>query len=270
MLVVLSDLHFEEEASYHIIGDGSLPPIQFRRNLPAAPYRLLVAHLASEAVRNAVRKLEFVLAGDIFDLHRTGLWFTENPAGLRPYLSNDKVAPDLQALILRIVQGTADETYIRDVLPVFRLLANGRYEDASGKEKPFPIPVELHYIPGNHDRLANATPSIRQAIREALGLEAHGALFPNSLSFDEERALVRHGHEYDYTNFSVDLRHEESYPISPRSIIAIRPLAISPRWILPRACPSCSGSTTATARSWATRPCARSICACWNLTIYGR
>ena len=52
MLVVLSDLHFEEEASNHISGDGSHPPIEFKRNLPATPYRLLVQQWADEAVRN--------------------------------------------------------------------------------------------------------------------------------------------------------------------------------------------------------------------------
>ncbi len=214
MLVVLSDLHFEEETSYHIMGDGSLPPIQFRRNLPATPYRLLIQQLASEAVRNTAQKLNLVLAGDIFDLHRTGLWFTENPADLRPYASNDQVPPDLQSMILRIVRGITNEDHIKDVLPVFRLLATGRYLNSKGEEQPFPVPVELHYLPGNHDRLVNATPATRQAIREAFGLEPHGALFPTTLNLEAERALVRHGHEYDYANFSVDLRREERLPVN--------------------------------------------------------
>lgn len=213
MLVVLSDLHFEEEASYHISGDGSLPPIQFKRNLPATPYRLLVQQLASEALRNEARKLELVLAGDIFDLHRSGLWFYDNEHDVRPYVNNEQISPELESFILRVIQGIVNEEHVRDVLPVFQLLAAGRYVDTAGEEKPFPVPVELHYIPGNHDRLANASPLIRQAIRQALGLPDHGAVFPNVLALDEERALVRHGHEYDYTNFSVDMRREDSYPI---------------------------------------------------------
>ena len=213
MLVVLSDLHFEEEASNHIKGDGSAPPIEFKRNLPATPYRLLVQQLAAEAVRNEARKLEFVLAGDIFDLHRSGLWFTGNEHDIRPYVSNEKITPQLESFILKLLQGIVQEDHVKDVLPVLRLLANGRYVDASQKERPFPVPVELHYIPGNHDRLANASPEIRHAVRQALGLPDHGAAFPNALAFDEERALVRHGHEYDYSNFSVDLGQEGPYPI---------------------------------------------------------
>jgi UDP-2,3-diacylglucosamine pyrophosphatase LpxH len=213
MLVVLSDLHFQEEASNHILGDGSHPPIEFKRNLPAIPYRLLLQQLAGEAVRNEAQKLELVLAGDIFDLHRSGLWFTANQQNVRPYVSNEQITPQLESFVLQLLQGIVNEDHVKDVLPVFRLLANGRYVDASQKERPFPVPVELHFIPGNHDRLINASPDIRHTVRQALGLSDHGAAFPNVLAFDQERALVRHGHEYDYANFSVDLRHEESYPI---------------------------------------------------------
>ncbi len=213
MLVVLSDLHFEEEASNHIPGSGGQPPIVFRRNLPAIPYRLLIRQLASEAIRNDAQRLDFVLAGDIFDLHRSGLWFTENEEAVRPYVSSAQITPALEALILRILAGTRDEVHVGEVLAVFRLLAAGRYIDEMEEERPFPVPVELHYIPGNHDRLANASPAIRRTVRAALGLAEHGASFPHTLLFDEERALVRHGHEYDYSNFSVDPRKAASFPI---------------------------------------------------------
>jgi UDP-2,3-diacylglucosamine pyrophosphatase LpxH len=213
MLVVLSDLHFEEEASNHIPGSGSQPALAFKRNLPAAPYRLLVEQLAVEAKRNNAQKLEFVLAGDIFDLHRSGLWFNDNENDVRPYVSSTQISPELEAFTLRLLEGIVNEDNVKDVLPVFRLLANGRYIDSRQKEQPFPVPVEVHYIPGNHDRLANASPAVRQAVRKALGLADHGAAFPNAMTFDDERALVRHGHEYDYANFSVSLHQEETIPL---------------------------------------------------------
>ncbi len=100
-----------------------------------------------------------------------------------------------------------------EVLEVFQLLASGKFIDSNNQEQLFPVPVELHFIPGNHDRLANATPAIRQAVRQVLGLHEHGALFPNVLSFESEQALVRHGHEYDYTNFSTDHRDTEKFPV---------------------------------------------------------
>ena len=213
MLVVLSDLHFEEEAANHILGDGALSPLKFHRNLPATPYRLLISQLATEAKRNAAQRLDLVLAGDILDLHRTGLWFAENPTDIRPYVNATEVSPELEGLILRIIRGIAEEKHVADILQVFHLLKTGKYVDSNNQEQTFPVPVELHYIPGNHDRLANATPAIRQAVRQTLGLHEHGALFPNVLSFEPEQALVRHGHEFDYTNFSVDHRDTKEFPL---------------------------------------------------------
>jgi hypothetical protein len=211
MLVVLSDLHFEEEAANHILGDGSQSPLDFHRNLPATPFRLLISQLATESKRNAAQRLDLVLAGDILDLHRTGLWFTENDTNGRPYFSTTEVNPELEASVLRIIRGIAEERHVAEVLQVFRLFAAGKYIDSDNQEQQFPVPVELHYIPGNHDRLANSTPVIRQAVRKTLGLPEHGALFPNALSFEPEQALVRHGHEYDYTNFSFDHRDTKEF-----------------------------------------------------------
>ncbi len=212
MLVVLSDLHFEEEAANHIFGDGSLPPLKFQRNLPAKPFQLLINHLATESIRNSAQRLDFVLAGDIFDLHRTGLWFTENPADIRPYVPSTEISPQLEALVLRIIHGISQENNVVAVLQLFRLLSSGKYIDEKGEIRPFPVPVELHYVPGNHDRMINASPVIRQAIRETLGTREHGALFPYVLTIEPEQALIRHGHEYDYANFSVDHRNTAEIP----------------------------------------------------------
>ncbi|MDX1412557.1 MAG: metallophosphoesterase [Candidatus Promineifilaceae bacterium] len=213
MLVVLSDLHFEEESSSQIIGDGTRTPLKFQRNLPAAPFRKLIAQLAVEAKRNAARRLDFVLAGDIFDLHRTTIWFTETPPALRPYQSTATVDQDLEALLLRIISGIVKEKNVAEILGTFQLLAAGKFVNDNHSEEEFPVPVDVHYLPGNHDRMANATPAIRQAVRQALGLHEHGALFPNVISFDQEQTLVRHGHEYDYTNFSMDHRDTMIFPV---------------------------------------------------------
>lgn len=223
MLVVISDLHFEEEAANQIVGAGNHPPLEFHRNLPAKPYQLLFNQLANEARRNGALRLDLVLAGDIFDLHRTGLWFRENPAGSRPYVSSTQTSAELEALLLRIIQGIAKEKYVAEVLEAFRLLGAGKYLDQNNQEQSFPVPVTVHYIPGNHDRLANATTAVRKAVRGALGLGDHGALFPFVFSSEMEQALVRHGHEYDYTNFSVDNRERDSFPVHMPSAYYLDP-----------------------------------------------
>ncbi len=222
MLVVISDLHFEEEAVDFIAGSGDRPPVNYSRNLPGKVYQRFFSHLAGEAIRNNARHLDLVLAGDIFDLHRTSLWFWENPSNLRPYVSVDGIGEELEAFILSILSKIKAEPDVGDSLEKFRLLVSGKHGERG--ELDFPVPVKLHYIPGNHDRLVNVSPAIRGKIEQLLGLQVTGNLFPHVLEFEQIGAIVRHGHEYDRFNFSTDIRGlaeiplhlaEEEYAMAP-------------------------------------------------------
>jgi UDP-2,3-diacylglucosamine pyrophosphatase LpxH len=209
MLVVISDLHFEEEESDFLAdGNGERPYFSrdlFRRNTPAEAYRRLTAWLAAEAHRSGAQRMDLVLAGDVFDLHRTTLWFKDNPDGVRPYVSSTNVDRVLENKVLGILAAMAAEEEVKNSLEIFRLLGNGRYLDRpDGPEQEFPAEVTLHYIPGNHDRLANATSSIRDQIRTLLGLNDGSTAFPHVLQFEDPHVLIRHGHEYDRYNFSED------------------------------------------------------------------
>lgn len=217
MLVVISDLHFEEEASDTIRDAEGRPVVSFSRNTPAEAYRRLVTWLANEADRTEAQRIDIVLAGDIFDLHRTMLWFTEEPKSKRPYVDLSKVNQDkLEDKVLHILSAIAAEPEVSGSLDVFRLLAEGRYRktrNPESKPRAFRVPVDLYYLPGNHDRLADATPAIRREVRRLLGLIGDGAPFPNVRSFDDPRVLVRHGHEYDRYNFSADHTSAEVFPV---------------------------------------------------------
>src|SRR5437764_939176 len=65
MIAVISDLHFEEEASDMISGDGK--KIIFRRNLDPKAYRSFIAHMAEEARRRRSEIFNLVIAGELFD-----------------------------------------------------------------------------------------------------------------------------------------------------------------------------------------------------------
>ncbi len=208
VLAVISDLHFEEEASDAIPAPGGGPGLVFVRNLPPEAFERFFDELARRAVRDHARRLHLVLAGDIMDLHRTALWFRPDGGGrrLRPYVAVDAVDDRLEARILEILEAVAAEPRVAGSLAAIRKLARGRYLDlGSGREKDFPVPVGLTYLPGNHDRLAAATPRIRRRVRELLGLGGGGAPFPHRVVAGAEETLIRHGQEYDRYNFSRDL-----------------------------------------------------------------
>lgn len=215
MLVVISDLHFEEEQSRNIEGPGPHPPIRISRNIRLNAFTKIFCRLSEQARRDGAHKMNLVLAGDIFELHRTALWFHDNPRRLRPYVSTANVEADLEAKVLHILHAINEqESPVHEILAALqRLVREGYYVDEHGQDQGFPVPVELHYIPGNHDRLANATATIRRTVREFLGLSPSIAPFRHMLTFDQERALVRHGHEYDHLNFSQDYRKVEPLPL---------------------------------------------------------
>lgn len=212
MTVVISDLHFEEEKT-DIISDpaGVRPPIVFRRNVPGSAFEDMMRDVADLARTNGAARIDFVLAGDIIDLYRTQYWFM-NDKGLRPYVDCKNVTPELETKLLTIIGAVAAETEVARSLAVFRRFASGQYLGQSGdagSAVPFGVPTALHYLPGNHDRLANATPAIRGRVRELLGVSGGDAPFPHYILSDDPPVLIRHGHEYDRYNFGADLRSRQ-------------------------------------------------------------
>jgi UDP-2,3-diacylglucosamine pyrophosphatase LpxH len=213
MIVVISDLHFEEEASDVIPGRGRRPDVIFRRNLDPRAYRNFIAQMAEQVEERGVRDFQLVIAGDLFDFNRTTLWFEDE---LRPYVALSKVGGRLEQKILYILEATAKEPAVKEALEVFRLLAQGRYrtpESSGGKERDFPADnIEVRCLPGNHDRVSNATPAIRRRVRELLGLRGD-AEFPHYLLSEDPAVLIRHGHEYDENNFAIDFEKAKTIPL---------------------------------------------------------
>jgi hypothetical protein len=212
MIAVISDLHFEEEAS-DVIGSGD-KEIVFRRNLDPKAYRSFIAHMADEVRRRCAESFELVIAGDLFDFSRTTLWFRDE---LRPYVSLDDISPELGKKLLAMLEAIATEPAVDKTLDLFRSLAAGKYQAYDRKsrqwtEQEFPCPAKITCLAGNHDRLANASPEIRARIRELIGGTGNDP-FPHYLLFSDPDALIRHGHEYDDNNFAIDLPEDKPIPL---------------------------------------------------------
>jgi predicted phosphodiesterase len=229
MLAVISDLHFEEEALDKVTSAANPDGVSFVRNLPAGAYHKIIARLADEVMRNKATHLDVVLAGDVFDLHRTLLWFGKDdgagrfqptPDPVRPYVANTKVTPDLETKIVDILDAIAKEERVAGALQAFKLLWQGLYVPKGGDPsapEQFPLAadcIRAVYLPGNHDRLANATPKIQQRVRHHLGLPETDAPFLHTHTSDDPRVIVRHGHEYDAFNFGTDYSRKTSIPSS--------------------------------------------------------
>ncbi len=214
MLVVISDLHFEEEKSRNIKGNGQHESIEVPRNISFKAFSKIFMRLAEQADRDGAQEIDLVLAGDIFELHRTALWFQNNPQNVRPYVATDEVEQALEDKLVEILHAiNSDGSEVAKVFAAIRQLAEGgvKYRAENGKMKEFKK-VNVHYFPGNHDRHANSTPKIRSTIREFLGVPGGDEPFEHALPFEPERTLVRHGHEYDPLNFSQDFSKAEVFP----------------------------------------------------------
>src|SRR5262245_24424797 len=215
MIAVISDLHFEEEASDIIHGQDGRPDLVFRRNLDPIAYYSFIDQMAEEVARRKTRDFDLVIAGDLFDFNRTVLWFKDD---LRPYISLNDISPALEQKLCQILEAIAAEPSIRAALRAFRLLSQGQYRPISGSREllePRNFPAEkimIHYLVGNHDRLSNATPGIRRRIRELLGLEGD-AEFGHTLLLEDPAVLIRHGHEYDGNNFALDFAKAPIIPL---------------------------------------------------------
>ncbi|MEN8098412.1 MAG: hypothetical protein ABFQ89_05000, partial [Chloroflexota bacterium] len=103
MLVVISDLHFEEENTYRIYSEDSNDKVLPPRNINPQAFSKIIDRLAAQARRDNAKKLDLVLAGDIFELHRTGLWFENNPQQIRPYDMSTEALPFLEAKTIEIL-----------------------------------------------------------------------------------------------------------------------------------------------------------------------
>jgi len=198
MIVVLSDLHFSEAQSTQI---GST---RFNRNLPSEAYEAYFSEMNQYAKANQVEKIDLVLAGDILEISRSGIWLEGEH---RPYINNDdvQVGSDVEMIILKILDAIAKEDKVSETLTLFQNI-----------QQYFDIDVELHLILGNHDRLANATPNTQRRVWDMFGINGRSDRLENFHVFKDDRdvpfCLIRHGHEYDPTNFSVNVHALEIIP----------------------------------------------------------
>ncbi|MBN2044992.1 MAG: hypothetical protein JW757_08240 [Anaerolineales bacterium] len=196
---MISDLHLVHA------NNGVNSTLFSNKNLEHITYQRFVTRLVREAEVNQANHLDLVLAGDIFEMFKSPVWYQDE---IRPYVHLSQIKPGviLEQRILEILDSIAEEEHAGATLDIFRNLQNY-----------FNIPVKLHYLIGNHDRIVNATPATRRKARLLLGIGDDDSYIPHTHTFSPDGspiALIRHGHEYDSANFSKKFNHNEHIPNS--------------------------------------------------------
>lgn len=202
MIVVVSDLHLQHTRhdSIRRLENGRVIEYRIVRNVGAGALRLLLSEIAENVARTRATNVELVLAGDIFEIHRTPRWFL----GGRDYRP---VLHPPNEVIEKIVSGIVEDIVIdnREFFDVLaKVVSQGTFR-RHGVDEKISAPLTVHYLPGNHDRLVDAFPSTRKRVRQLLCIEGPATdPFPHELVWDRSTGygiFIRHGHEYDAINF---------------------------------------------------------------------
>lgn len=203
MLAIISDLHVQETRfdCVRYRANGQLKQIGVRRNVKAAAFKGLVTRIREAARRRKSSEVHLVFAGDVFELHRAPAWFFGPDNHVRPTDAIGEDVPDnpLRRKVSEILTQLETDEDHRQLWKAIRRFASNRPNRR--------LQVRVHYLPGNHDRLANAWPTVRQQVRRMLGMDDNSiAPFPVCLDFTgpalgDYGVRVRHGHEYDPPNF---------------------------------------------------------------------
>lgn len=209
MLIIISDLHFVDGSA----GDHNLPYEAFDS--------VFLSDITSLAVKNEAKEIKVLLLGDIFDLIRTRYWLNDVPVAERPW--GQKGLQDVEDVLGGKVVNQSSPTMRHcenilaaimghsEVKKVLELFTNLREKITELEPGLMNVPIEVLYVPGNHDRMVNLYPSLRDKVKAALKLtvpEDSKHTFSNKewgygTEFKDSRygVFARHGHLRDIWNY---------------------------------------------------------------------
>jgi UDP-2,3-diacylglucosamine pyrophosphatase LpxH len=216
VLVVISDLHLIDGT----IGNHNVPPEWFKH--------FFCHRIPTLAKERSAKELKVLLMGDIVDLIRTEQWLDVDHS-IRPWGESgrsdisraihnqplDESKTEEQCLrILGDPQDLKEDTILYQNQQTFNLFKKDCEESFIHKIKQVMednFRVEIIYLPGNHDRLCNLYPSLRDWLREQLNLtvDVHTVegeptgdwWYPYQFRDEAYGVFARHGHEYDPWNY---------------------------------------------------------------------
>lgn len=175
MLLFISDLHFV---------DG----LAGKHNIPTRAFSGALEDLKD--LCKDPEEIKIVFLGDVFDLLRTTYWLDLDESE-RPWGDMVNKRAEIEEHANVIMDKILDEN--RDTFDLF----SGSLVSSCGLARE----PERVYIPGNHDRLCNIFPSLRDKVRQHLGMPPSKDSFPYVYDDGKYGVFARHGHEYDSFNY---------------------------------------------------------------------
>ncbi|MCP5053112.1 MAG: hypothetical protein GY940_38450 [bacterium] len=184
MLVIISDIHFTDGHTA-----TNVKPEAFKR--------ILGPRIKNAAEKNRSKEIHLVLLGDILDLVRTDYWVTIDK-DQRPWngeLDRKTGMNQNHKANEKHFESVLDDIFTTDSFKGFvQMMETLRGEmDKIGVEN-----FKLTYVMGNHDRVLDNYPSLKDKIKAKFPfLEGENFEFRNVVYAPEYGVLTRHGHEWD-------------------------------------------------------------------------
>ncbi|MCA9267494.1 MAG: hypothetical protein KDA41_03445 [Planctomycetales bacterium] len=213
MLVIISDLHLTDGTSGASIHPGTFHI--FAQRLVEMSER---ASWRTDGHYRPIDSVDLLLLGDAVDITRSAHW---NVGAVKPW--DDPHSPEAIETVAKIVDGVLENNALG--LAVLRSLADEGVALAAGDSRGRPIaegqphivPVNIHYMVGNHDWHLHLDGSsydtLRRRIQQHMGLAGvAGEPFAHDPQESEEllisqrrhRLIARHGDVFDPLNFEGD------------------------------------------------------------------
>ncbi|MEO6695289.1 MAG: hypothetical protein ABIY50_00535 [Ignavibacteria bacterium] len=191
MLVIFSDIHLTDETTSTNVS-------------PEAFTKILHKEIELSVVKNEAKELKIILLGDILDFVRTDYW-QKLERSLRPWngILDKKTAMNNDSSKMDLHYGNIlDEIMKTKSAKSFIGMLNSLSKKFSSN-----IPVKINYIIGNHDRILNTSTSLKEKINSHLSSFTNVSVeFTNEyLNAADYSVLCRHGHEWDSTNYGLEL-----------------------------------------------------------------
>ncbi len=200
MIVVMSDLHFQDTRN-DVFQDSNKKSVPVERNISPDAFEQTFEEILTTADLNDAKEIIVVLAGDIFDINRSQKWLEQE---IRPYGEHSvkQWGPIAEGIMDTIIESNGAS------LKIFRNFLRHRWKKKGA--------LRLVYIPGNHDRLVNLYAPLRRKVRACLGYtKPNDAVFDNFFLSKKYGVIIRHGHEYDSTNFGRKLSRRHGFSLNP-------------------------------------------------------